>query len=164
MGNYILAVLLLVVFPSAPFVMMGCVATSSYVDELAKKQADTADILARIAELHADLAEELQSLQAKTARKMAFAAQTNADEAIDLSNESSGVDVSSVANKAITGDWVGLMGIIVSSLLGGGGLLYQQKQIKKHKQRADYNASLVDEVAELEPEVARKVAKAKKDV
>jgi hypothetical protein len=43
-------------------------------------------------------------------------------------------------------------------------LVYQQKQIKKHRQRADYNSALVDEVAELEPEVARKVAKAKKQV
>jgi hypothetical protein len=161
MKNAILAILLLGIFPLAPFVMLGCVATSRHVDNLTQKQADTADILANLADLHADLAEELQSMQAATARKTAFYAKQNADEAIDLSNESSGVNIAPIVKGALSGNWIEvIMGLATTAGLAFGA--QQNRKAKRFQNVATCNANLVDEVAELEPVVARQVAKAKK--
>jgi hypothetical protein len=142
--------------------LSGCVAMSSHVDELTENQAQTAKIVASLADLHADLAEELKSMQAQTARKTAIYAEQNAGVAIDLSNESSAVNVAPFANKAMTGDWIGLAGLAVTTLLGTGYGYQQQRKAKRFQMVAHDNAALVDEVAELEPVVARQVAKAKK--
>ena len=154
MKNALLILLLLLVFPAAPFVMLGCVATSKHVDALTQKQADTADLVAKIADLHADLAEELQSMQGPTARKMAFYAQRNADEAIDLSNESSGVDLKPIVNGAISGNWLEvIMGVATTA-----GLAFGVQQ----KRKASRNFALAEEVRDLDPDTARVVFDAKK--
>jgi len=219
MRNVFLAALLLVVFPLAPFVIMGCVARSEVVDELSKSHAETAahaantaaalartteivanntalinkanETLANLAKVQANIAHEIGSAQAPAADKISTIADMNieitkvheqkananagqtqglannasqhAANALDLSDVPSGpqVNFTKMVTDAATGNWTEvIMGIV---LLGAG--TYGEKKRResnRNKQAAEYNANLVDEVADLEPDVARKVAKAKK--
>lgn len=132
-----------------PLILCGCFATSKYVDRLSAQQAETAKILSSVADLHADLSEELQSLQSPTARKVSIYADQNAGESMDLSRESSSPDMSGFVNKAMTGDWVGLAGLAITSLIGAG-YGYQQKK------RTNQIREMAYTVAELPPEEATK--------
>jgi hypothetical protein len=141
--------------------MTGCIAKSSHVDKLSEAQAETAGIVANLADSYAKLAKEVESIQAPRAEKIANAAEIHAANSLDLSDEGSAHDLSGAASKALTGDWVGLGGLIVSALMGGYG--YQQNRKAKKTQRiADLNAQLADEVADLEPPIAREVLKSKR--
>ncbi len=57
MKNALLILLLLLVFPAAPFVMLGCVARSQVVDDLSKSHAETAAHVANNSEALAKTAE-----------------------------------------------------------------------------------------------------------
>jgi hypothetical protein len=127
---------------------VGCVARSGYVDRLAEAQSETAATVANLADSYAKLAREVASIQAPRAEKIANAAEMQAANALDLSDEKSGVDVSGMANKAMTGDWAGLLGLAVTTALGAG-YGYQQKR------KATLNRRLAEEVADLDPCDAR---------
>jgi type VI protein secretion system component VasF len=95
-------------------------------------------------------------MQGPTARKTAHYAEQNAGQAMDLSNQSSGVDLSGATSKAMTGDWIGA-GLALVGALGGWG-------VNRHfsKKRISQTMALAEEVAELPPEQARERLKSKK--
>ena len=224
MKNALLALLLLAIFPIAPFIIMGCYATPEAVDELKKSHAETAakvantadalvttaelvanntalinkanETLSNLAKVQANIAHELNSAQAHVADKLATIADMNieitkvheqkansntgkaqsnanaagqhAANALDLSDVPSGPQVNignmvtDAANKAISGDWVGLAGLAITSLIGAGATVHQNRKAKRFKRDADLNAQLADEVADLEPTKAREVLKVKR--